>query len=63
LPILGGGRTELQGESILIDISAGERGATFVKEADRVLSCTHHFRREKLNFYPQFSKNETEILR
>jgi hypothetical protein len=48
---------------IVIDISAAEYVAMFVKSADRVPFCTHHFRPEKWNSYPQFRKNEAEILR
>jgi hypothetical protein len=63
LPIPGKrGRTDCKGEWILIDISTGECVAMFVKAADRVPFCTHHFRREKWNFFPQFRKNEIEIL-
>jgi hypothetical protein len=64
LPIPGReAESRLQGESILIDISAAECVAMFVKAADRVPLCTHHFRPEKWNSYPQFRKTEAEMHR
>lgn len=48
----GGGQ---QGELVLIDISAGKCVAVFAKAvAPLVPFCTHHFRPEKWDIYPQF---------